>query len=66
MKVLTVMVLTKVRCASPLSEAIPFCKTDDEGVDDHDIDEGPIDEGPLREVELRGGFLAVSFPHPQQ
>jgi hypothetical protein len=61
MKVLTVMVLTKVRCASPLSEAIPFCKTDDEGVDDHDIDEGP-----LREVELCGGFLAVSFPHPQQ
>jgi hypothetical protein len=61
MKVLIVMVLTKVRCASPLSEAIPFCKTDDEGVDDHDIDEGP-----LREVELRGGFLAVSFPHPQQ
>jgi hypothetical protein len=54
------MVLAKVRCASPLSKAIPSCKTDG-GVGDYDISEGP-----KREVELRGGFLAASFPHPQQ
>jgi hypothetical protein len=50
----------RVRCASPFSEVIPFYKID-EGVDDHDIGEGHV-----REVELRGGFLAASFPHPQQ
>jgi hypothetical protein len=53
-----VMVLTKVWCASPLSEAIPSCKID-EGVDNYDIDNGPV-----HEVELGGGFLAASFPHP--
>jgi hypothetical protein len=52
------MVLMKVRCAG---EVILFCKIDDEGVDSHDIDEGPV-----REIELREGFLAVSFSHPQQ
>jgi hypothetical protein len=55
-----IKVLMRVWCASPLSEAIPFCKTD-KGVSDHDIGEGPT-----REVELRGGFHAASFTHPQQ
>jgi hypothetical protein len=32
----------------------------DESVDGHDINEGP-----MREVELRGGFLATAFLHPQ-
>jgi hypothetical protein len=44
-----------------LSEHVPSYKTNDEGVDGHDIDGGP-----MREVELNGGFLAASFPHPQQ
>jgi hypothetical protein len=63
--------------ASPLSEVVPSYKTYDKSVDGHDIDKGPmredesvdshdIDEGPIREVELRGVFLAASFPHPQQ
>jgi hypothetical protein len=41
-KVWIVMVLTKVLCASPLSEAIPSYKTDGEGVDSHGVDEGPM------------------------
>jgi hypothetical protein len=45
---------------SPLSKVVPSCKTSDEGVDGHDIDEGP-----MHKVELQGGFLAASFPHPQ-
>jgi hypothetical protein len=53
--------LTRVRCASALSNAIPSCKTNDEGVGDYDIDEGPV-----HEVELRGDFLVASFSHLQQ
>jgi hypothetical protein len=45
---------------SSLGKVVPFHKTSDKDVDAHDIDKGP-----MREVELRGGFLTVSFPHPQ-
>jgi hypothetical protein len=43
-----------------LREHVPSYKMSDEGVDGHDINEGP-----MREVELRGGFLATAFLHPQ-
>jgi hypothetical protein len=39
-RVLMVMILMKVQYASPLGEAAPSCKINDEGVDGCDSDEG--------------------------
>jgi hypothetical protein len=44
-----------------IAEYSLYHKTDDKGVDSYDTDEGLV-----HEVELRGGFLAASFPHPKQ